>query len=277
MSGCNTCSIINFPASRILTRVTSFSMNVLREEVDRILVTIALNKSIDVIEERNLSSVDRARLSDALLAFIQTDNYWAAAKVFSELIQTQKPLDYVRSVLSIPDTPIPTLHPSPTLLASKAQLRRPWTEYEDMRLIAGIHKYGLVDFHLVAKFVGNGRSQWQCRQRWTRGIDPSISKEKWTEAEDNELIEAVKAFGLKQWKKVATRLPSRSDVQCRYRYLLLTKKNTIDTDVASPDEISEPFEDQPVRKEGRVLLPSITTFDPALEMSPFLRMVLARA
>lgn len=251
-------------------------MNSLRGEVDRLLVTIALNKSMDLIEERNISPMDRAHLSDALFAFLQTDNYWAAAKVFGDILQCQRPLDYLRSVLSVPDTPIPPLQPGHALLASKSQLRRPWSEYEDMRLMAGIYKYGLVDFHLVAKFVGNGRSQWQCRQRWTRGIDPSISKEKWTDAEDKELLEAVKCFGAKQWKKVATRLPNRSDVQCRYRYLLLTKRTSSDSEPGSPEEVSEPFEDQHVTKAVRIPLPSITTFDPSLEMSPFLRMVLAQ-
>ena len=251
-------------------------MSRLTDEVDKVMATIALNKSADVIEEARLSSADRSRLQDALIRYIHTDDYWATAQVFHEIIGNHKPLEYIRSVLNVPDTPIPfAFHALPS--HSKAQCRRPWSEYEDMRLIAGIHKYGMIDFHLIAKFVGNGRSQWQCRQRWTRGIDPSISKEKWSESEDNDLLEAVKALGAKQWKKVAMRLPNRSDVQCRYRYHLLTRKQSAcESEVGSPEETSEGFEDKPEQGKQKIVLPSITTFDPILDSSPFIQMVLAR-
>jgi myb proto-oncogene protein len=41
---------------------------------------------------------------------------------------------------------------------------------------------------------------------------------KWSEAEDEALRAAVKEFGGKSWKKIASRLPGRTDVQCLHRW-----------------------------------------------------------
>ena len=41
---------------------------------------------------------------------------------------------------------------------------------------------------------------------------------KWTEVEDDALRAAVKDFGGKSWKKIASRLPGRTDVQCLHRW-----------------------------------------------------------
>jgi hypothetical protein len=44
------------------------------------------------------------------------------------------------------------------------------------------------------------------------------SKEKWMEEEDNILREAVKEFNGKGWKRIASRLKNRTDVQCLHRW-----------------------------------------------------------
>lgn len=41
---------------------------------------------------------------------------------------------------------------------------------------------------------------------------------KWTEDEDDKLRQAVKEFGGKNWKRIASRLTGRSDVQCLHRW-----------------------------------------------------------
>ena len=41
---------------------------------------------------------------------------------------------------------------------------------------------------------------------------------KWTEDEDDRLRQAVKEFGGKNWKKIASRLKGRTDVQCLHRW-----------------------------------------------------------
>lgn len=50
---------------------------------------------------------------------------------------------------------------------------------------------------------------------------------KWTEAEDGILREAVSEFGGKSWKKIAARLPGRTDVQCLHRWQKVLKPGLI--------------------------------------------------
>ena len=102
---------------------------------------------------------------------------------------------------------------------------RMWSKDEDIILLAGIHKYGLGDWKSISQYVGNGRTRSQCSQRWSRALDPKIVKEPWTEEEDSTLIQAVKDLGEHAWATIAKRISTRSDVQCRYRYFQLNKKN----------------------------------------------------
>jgi len=51
-----------------------------------------------------------------------------------------------------------------------------------------------------------------------QSIKRRASMGKWSEEEDNALRLAVKEFGGKNWKKIASRLKGRSDVQCLHRW-----------------------------------------------------------
>jgi Myb-like DNA-binding domain len=50
---------------------------------------------------------------------------------------------------------------------------------------------------------------------------------KWTEDEDDSLREAVSDYDGKSWKKVAARLPGRTDVQCLHRWQKVLKPGLI--------------------------------------------------
>ena len=50
---------------------------------------------------------------------------------------------------------------------------------------------------------------------------------KWTEEEDELLRQAVSDFGGKSWKKIASRLPGRTDVQCLHRWQKVLKPGLI--------------------------------------------------
>lgn len=93
-----------------------------------------------------------------------------------------------------------------------------WTPSEDERLLAGVHRYGIDNWSSVALFVGNSRTRSQCSQRWSRGIDPRLSKNLWTHEEETMLIQLVTVYGNKSWTQIANKLGNRSDVQCRYHY-----------------------------------------------------------
>ncbi|KAJ4459607.1 hypothetical protein PAPYR_4338 [Paratrimastix pyriformis] len=100
---------------------------------------------------------------------------------------------------------------------------RKWTEHEDLRLIIAVSKLGTSNWKRIATSVGGGRTGDQCSQHWHRVLAPDIRKGGWTEAEDNTLREQVRLHGKNSWTKVAKNIVGRTDIQCRYRWLRLTK------------------------------------------------------
>jgi hypothetical protein len=102
---------------------------------------------------------------------------------------------------------------------------RTWSNPEDVRLLAGILRFGTDDWSRVAAFVGSGRTKSQCHQRWTRGLDPRIAKENWTPQQDEVLLMLVALYGQKCWTRISKGLGNRCDVQCRYRYSVLQKES----------------------------------------------------
>ncbi|RMZ56882.1 hypothetical protein APUTEX25_002971, partial [Auxenochlorella protothecoides] len=68
----------------------------------------------------------------------------------------------------------------------------------------------------VARHIGTKTGQ-QCAQRWRHRVNPNISKEKWTEAEDNQLTSLVRQYG-SCWAEISRNLPGRTDQQCMGRW-----------------------------------------------------------
>jgi hypothetical protein len=94
-----------------------------------------------------------------------------------------------------------------------------WTPEEDKKLIEAVKNHG-THWVVVAALVP-GRTGKQCRRRWTLSLDPDIGKSsgKWTPEEDTKLIEAVENHG-KNWVVVAALVSSRTNDQCRQRWML---------------------------------------------------------
>lgn len=103
---------------------------------------------------------------------------------------------------------------------------RQWTREEDNRLCEATKILGTQSWQAVAMYVGNGRNQSQCSQRWQRVLDPKIKKTTWTESEDQKLLKFVNEFGTQRWMRISNEFGNRSDVQCRYRYYQLLKKKS---------------------------------------------------
>ena len=130
-------------------------------------------------------------------------------------------LNRIRTVRSLENSPSPLQKMRQNEMSKKT---RPWTLREDNRLLAGMALFGL-DWTKVAEFVGNGRSRGQCSQRWVRGLNPKISKETWTVEEEKKLIKLVEENGQKCWSRISQLMGNRSDVQCRYMFRQITRKN----------------------------------------------------
>ncbi|KAJ7228892.1 hypothetical protein GGX14DRAFT_415648 [Mycena pura] len=92
-----------------------------------------------------------------------------------------------------------------------------WSVEEDKRLVAAVAGYGK-SWAEVATVVP-GRTNEQCRDRWTNTLDPakaSNKKDDWTEELDKRLMEAVKTMGRK-WKDIGAQL-GRPAKHCQIRY-----------------------------------------------------------
>ena len=145
-------------------------------------------------------------------------------------IGTADPAQKVNAIIETPTEPIASRQ-RPDLVNPKSSRSkaRNWTVYEDQRLFAGVRKFGLNNWPLVAQFVGNWRTRSQCSQRWFRGLNPSLCKGPWTEQEETKLLQLVNEFGEKSWKRIASVFGNRSDVQCRYHFQQMQKHKETET------------------------------------------------
>lgn len=109
-------------------------------------------------------------------------------------------------------------------LANKKPKTIKWSPEDDKRLRYAVQELGSGDWRAVSKFVGSGKTNSQCSQRWHRVINPEINKGQWTPEEVALLKQAVDKYGEKSWKQVSKAIRTRSDVQCRYHYFAILKK-----------------------------------------------------
>jgi hypothetical protein len=135
-------------------------------------------------------------------------------------INTAQPAQQIQRILNMASGASFECPAAPRRLSKRYRL---WDQREDACLLAGLVRYGIGDWKNCAQFIGNGKTASQCSQRWSRALNPALSKGAWTEKEDEELWESVRLHGQHNWVKVARELRSRSDVQCRYRYGQLKK------------------------------------------------------
>ncbi|XP_056293774.1 v-myb avian myeloblastosis viral oncogene homolog-like 2b isoform X2 [Pseudoliparis swirei] len=92
-----------------------------------------------------------------------------------------------------------------------------WTQEEDDKLKALVHKLGSNDWKYIATYIPS-HSEHQCQHRWFKVLDPELVKGPWTKEEDDKVIELVNLYGNKQWAMVAKHLKGRLGKQCRERW-----------------------------------------------------------
>ncbi|KAA1466108.1 hypothetical protein DENSPDRAFT_790470 [Dentipellis sp. KUC8613] len=103
--------------------------------------------------------------------------------------------------------------------------RGSWSPEEDAKLRMAVDLYGHTWMEVAS--VIPGRTNEQCRDRWSERLNPSVAKGKWTSEEDKRLLAAVQEVlqnGDLRWKDVSEKLGTgRTDNMCRHRYDLLQK------------------------------------------------------
>lgn len=96
------------------------------------------------------------------------------------------------------------------------QIKGNWTPEEDMILRKKVAEFGLKKWKEIANFLP-GRIGKQCRERWYNNVDPNLNKEKWTIAEDLQLMELHKVYGNK-WVQIQKQMPGRIDNDIKNRF-----------------------------------------------------------
>nr|URY18766.1 MYB protein [Zanthoxylum bungeanum] len=86
----------------------------------------------------------------------------------------------------------------------------PWTPEEDQKLIDYIQKHGHGSWRALPKLAGLNRCGKSCRLRWTNYLRPDIKRGKFSEDEEQLIINLHSVLGNK-WSAIATRLPGRTD------------------------------------------------------------------
>jgi hypothetical protein len=186
-------------------------------------------------------------------------------QLFRDTLGSTKPFDRIVTIVQTSDKPIPDFSMFCVANPHSGRRTRAWTDYENQRLLAAIHRFGTDDWVSVARFVGNGRTRAQCSQRWLRGLDPRICRDRWTPEEESRLQGLVQCFGTRSWTKIAGEMGNRSDVQCRYHYnQMKPERAAISVSASMPSGVVL------AHGEGKTVLPSIrellNTFKPSSSM-----------
>ncbi|EFO20880.2 hypothetical protein LOAG_07607 [Loa loa] len=104
---------------------------------------------------------------------------------------------------------------------------RSWTKEEDAQLMTLAHCMqvnGKMNWEKIAHYMEE-RSRQQCTIRYRRALDTDIKFGRWDANEDVLLTCSVSRFGTKDWIKVASCVPGRSDSQCRDRWVNVLDKS----------------------------------------------------
>jgi hypothetical protein len=101
-------------------------------------------------------------------------------------------------------------------------VKHKFTQEEDQLLAQCVAEHGACDWKRIAARVGT-RNCRQCRERWKNYLDPCLSQEPWSTAED-ELLSAKYGELGSQWSVIAKCFRTRTDVNCRNRWVFLTTR-----------------------------------------------------
>lgn len=98
----------------------------------------------------------------------------------------------------------------------KTKTKQKFTPEEDRLIIEQVRAHGEKGWRHIAEKVP-GRTARQCRERWVNYLSPNVSYAPWS-TEDDELLNSLVAKFGKQWAKISSYFPSRTDVMLKNRW-----------------------------------------------------------
>ncbi|KAJ7956807.1 MYB transcription factor [Quillaja saponaria] len=102
----------------------------------------------------------------------------------------------------------------------------PWTPDEDQKLVDYIKKHGLGSWRALPKLAGLNRCGKSCRLRWTNYLRPDIKRGKFSQEEEETILNLHSVLGNK-WSAIASHLPGRTDNEIKNFWNTHLKKKLI--------------------------------------------------
>jgi len=97
-----------------------------------------------------------------------------------------------------------------------------WTPEEDAILLELVAEHGPQKWSIIAMHL-EGRIGKQCRERWHNHLNPAVRKDKWSNEEDELIMDFVGKHGTK-WSLISKTLPGRTDNSIKNHYYSSLRK-----------------------------------------------------